>query len=180
MRKGSPVDAATLYAEHAPIVAQTARAFARRHGTHPDDAVADGNMAFMLATTRAPADGVTMERHIKRWVWYELFDAYRTRTGERRKNKSKNEGDAALERTPARHTGHWLFDFLDELSEDAKLCVKLVLDTPDNVRSVALAKGGNDINLRSTIKDHLRTTYGWDREKINAAFQEVAEALVAS
>jgi hypothetical protein len=114
---------------------------------------------------------------IKRWVWYELFDDYRTRSRHRHKDKVTVEGGEFIENIPTNHRREFLVDFFDELSPDGRTAAMLVLDPPAEVARVARAKGGTDCNLRSTMRQHLRGM-AWDAERINGAFEEVRTALI--
>jgi len=168
-----------LYEEVKDTVIDTARAFARKFRQHEEDMVADAHMAFMKghsAILRGKNNSPNHRVEIKRWVWYELFDEYRTRTRNRHKVKVKVEGGEFIDNIPTTHNREFLVDFFDALSEDAKQAAMLVLDPPADVAQTARAKGGTDCNLRSTVRQHLRAG-GWGVERINAAFSEVVAAL---
>lgn len=67
-------------------------------------------------------------------------------------------------------------DFTEEMSEDAKTVVKLVLETPAELTEVAMGKGGDPRNWRSTIRDFL-CSIGWSYERVSKSFNEVRGTL---
>jgi hypothetical protein len=161
------------------VVVNTARAFAHKYRQHEDDMVADASMAFMKGVAainagKSNADDIRVE--IRRWVWFELFDEYRTRTRHRHKNKAVIEGGDAVNLVADNRRRSPLADLYDELGPDALHTVGLILDPPEEIARIARAKGGTECNLRSTVRQHL-TANGWGRDRINAAFDEIRAAL---
>lgn len=168
-----------LYEECKEIVRATATAFAYKFGQDVDEMRADANTAFMkgykaIMEGRHNSDDLKVE--IRRWVWFELFDEYRTRTQHRREVKTVVENYEYIDQLPNNQKGAFVIEFFDGLSSDARTAAMLVLDPPADVAHTARAKGGSECNMRSTMRQHLRQQ-GWTTERITACFEEVAKAL---
>ena len=67
-------------------------------------------------------------------------------------------------------------EFLEELSIDAKMIVKLVIDTPKDLRS-AINKEHLSSHLKSGIKHYL-TGLGWTTKRVTESFSEISTALL--
>jgi len=168
-----------VYLEVEGLVKATVARFVRCYGGRFDDLCADADAAFWRgwrACCQGKHNSENFLVEIRRWVWFELFDEYRVRAQHRRKDKVviKHEefiGDVARARPEFN-----ALDFFDELSEDARVAAELVLDTPAELVAVVLAKGGEDRNMRSTIRAHL-AGMGWGAARINEAFDEIRGAL---
>jgi hypothetical protein len=161
------------------VIKATVQRFVGRYGGNYDDLLADANTAYMLgyrATLEGRNNSPDFATEIKRWVWFELFDAYRVRSQYRRKDKVVVKQDEYIELLPSRRRTFDMVEFLDELSEDAKLAAALVLETPAELAAAARARGGGDHNLRCLIRAYLRGR-GWSPARINASFDEIRVAL---
>jgi hypothetical protein len=157
--------------------------FRRRYGGEFDELVCEANLAFVKGhaqfTTGKTATGKTITdpyaTEIRRWVWYEMFDAMRTRL--RRKAIAPmvaiKEGQEFPDRLPEWDVSSWAA----ELGPDARLAVELVLNPPAPIENTAEAKGGEPRNYRSTVRAHLAADLGWSTKRINAAFEEIRRAL---
>jgi hypothetical protein len=171
-----PTDAADAYATVAGLIRHQANKFATRYGVNRDDAGADANYHFLmghrawLATDDHPRP---YHIHIRLWVWYGLLDTARTAARRHALAPIVAMGD---------HVGGLVdngFDatgFADQLGDDARTVLALVLDAPPEVAQVAAAKGGEGRNIRSTIRQWLADA-GWAADRINESFSEIARAL---
>lgn len=170
--------AASCYNDVRPTINATVRDFVRAHGGDEEDLRADANTAFLRGWRKAAGRDIPdFHLYIRRWVWYALFDEYRTKTQYRRKNKTKaihiDDMDMLQER-PA--PGFALEDFIAELGEDAAAVVRLVVGDTAGVHDEALARGGAVRNLRGCVRRHF-LALGWTRERVNASFAEISSAL---
>lgn len=168
------------YEDVQKLVAYTARKFARRYGGHLDDLLSDANSAFVrghIAIMEGRMNAECYATEIRRYVWYDLFDRFRTNNGLRNINKkpAKRLGDALAE-VACPEEPQPLSELLEGLSEDAALAVELVLNTPAELAAVAEGKGGKPNNYRSTIRQHFKDL-GWAAERINECFAEIKDAL---
>lgn len=156
--------------------------FCNRYGGDMDELVGEAHVAFMKGhkdITRRKGDGRygAYITEIRRWVWFELFDAMRVRL-ERERNvtftSTTDTEDTYVE--PSAPT----FDrdgFMHVLSEDGQLVAELVLNPPEAVETVAMAKGGTPRNYKSTVRAYLKNDVGWAADRINEAFAEIMGAL---
>ena len=70
-----------------------------------------------------------------------------------------------------------LDEFLEGLSEDAKMVVLLVLDTPIDVRLNLAQRGGDEPkNYRAALREFLGDL-GWSFARVMASFREIKEYL---
>jgi hypothetical protein len=171
--------AGQCYADVYELITETVRRFVRKHGGNYDDLLADASTAFMLghrAFLEGRANTPHYEVEIKRWVWYELFDAYRVRTQHRRQSKTVIKNEEFPELLTQRRGDFSLVEFFDELSEDARVAARLVLDTPAELCAAARARGGTDRNLRCLLRQHLHAA-GWTAARVSEAFEEIGRAL---
>ena len=65
-------------------------------------------------------------------------------------------------------------EFLEEMTEDARIVVKLVLETPPEISKIIEGKGGHPKNVRSTIRQYL-LQLNWTYSRINESFSEIAK-----
>jgi len=135
-------------------------------------------VAFMRGHAASLEDAVTAEAYpteIRRWVWYRLFDAMRVRLERKRNVKFTSTADQEDVYT-ARTTGFDTDDFMSRLTPDAQIAAGLVLTPPPAIEKEASGKGGSPRNYKSTVRTYLRVQ-GWRNDRINEAFEEIAEAL---
>jgi DNA-directed RNA polymerase specialized sigma24 family protein len=176
--------ATAAYEEVKDAIVKTVRGFIRRHGGDFDDLMGEAHIAFMQGlaawegrATNGRAIAATFEVEIKRWVWYCLFDNYRTRTQHRRAKKTVIANDEFIELAADNTAEFSLMEFADGLSEDARAVLRLTLDTPQELIHAALARGGSPLNFRKIIRMHFEEA-GWAAKRISLSFEEIAEALV--
>lgn len=178
-----PTDIDEGYALVRNLIFDQVHRFRRRYGGDVDELVGEANLAFVrgheqfVGGVMKNGQPIRTEyhRHIRYWVWYELFDAMRARLSRHALVAIvpvADYGDYNL----AAPAGFDAMEFADELSEDARYVAQLVLDPPVAVSRVAVAKGAQPRNFRSTIRDHLKDR-GWANARINAAFGEIKETL---
>lgn len=160
----------TAWPELEPVVRRTVGAFVRRYGGRFDDLLADASLYYMRAF-ETYVDG-PFEPHLRRWVWYGLFDEYRTQL--RRAVAHRAVGGEVVD---ALVDTMRCYDWTADLSEDATTALRLVLDTPADLLAVATGKGGQPRNWRSSLRDYLGRL-GWTAARITDSFSEIQDALV--
>lgn len=68
-------------------------------------------------------------------------------------------------------------DLIDELSSDAATIVRLIVDTPNDLRHILKHRhSGTAINVRWALAEFLKDL-GWTVERITESFTEIKEAL---
>ena len=152
--------------------------FHRRYGGDLDElsgqaglAFAKGHAEFVSGTTNG---GQPIQdpyaTSIRRWVWFFMMDKMRSRI-----NKTDPE-EAILDRdfqAPQRE----VFDVEDlGLSTDGRTVCLLMVEPPNSVAMPVARKGGTARNYRSVVREWLADR-GWHTDRINAAFNEIKEAL---
>lgn len=156
--------------------------FHRQFGGDFDDLVGEAHEAFLIthseyitghaSSGRAYRDNYATE--IRRSVWYCLFDAMRLRT---RRQAAAPFCYIAEGQDFAAHEHEFKYEqWIEDLSDDARFTVKLMLDPPEEIEAVAMVKGGQPRNYRSTVRDWLQQ-HGWNSERISRVFNEVKVAL---
>ena len=182
MPSPGPTDADEGYALVQKLVFSQVHKFLRQYGGEWEELLGEAHVAFIKGHNRfmekKTSAGKTLtcpySTEVQRWVWYELFDAMRTRVRRAVAAPMVPLGDG-VEYEQASHQHHVEL-LVSELSKDAELAAKLILDTPDAIYNEACAKGGKPRNFRSTVRAHL-AGQGWNPARINAAFNEIRDTL---
>ena len=93
---------------------------------------------------------------LNRWVWHGLLDV-------RRREAVKHAAHPACplpEQLPAKRASDFnVGEFLEGLSEDARLVAQMVLNPDDELQAAAEERGGRRCNLRAAIRAMLTYTY---------------------
>lgn len=157
--------------------------FMRRNGGHLgtagdgsefDDAMSEARIAYMRAyQTWQPDGGSKFTTYLCQCVYRRLLDRYKF--DRRRRALWQGVADPDTLGVPDRLP----FDrdsFERHLTEDAQVVLSLVLDAPDEIAQIAMNKGGQPQNWRSTIRDYL-AAMGWAARRITRTFDEIKEAL---
>jgi len=146
----------------------------RKYGGDFETLRADANLHYVRAVNGFdPSRSDKPTPYIAAFVYLELLDEIRREAIKKKRSGPVAGGEAT---TFARAPGDWIGKFLSTLSDDAEIVVKLCLDTPKEIISLAEDKGGCPRNYRSTTKEFLSSA-GWSYERIKATFDEVKRAL---
>jgi len=175
-----PTNADEAYKLVKNLIFHQVHKFRNQYGGEFDELVGEANEAFVRGHQQfcrgtSPTGRVIEADYgteIRRWVWYTLFDKMRTRV--RRQNHTPMEAicDRDFAAPATTHNTEWA----EELSDDARYAVELVLHPPEAIEATAEAKGGEPRNYRSTVRQYLRTQ-GWAVARVNEAFSEIKGAL---
>ncbi|MBU1067226.1 hypothetical protein KKE60_05535 [Patescibacteria group bacterium] len=177
----APVDPAEGYELVRNLIFDQVHKFSRRYGGDFDELVGEANLAFVkghnqfitgMRPSGKPFD-TTYATEIRRWVWFELFDAMRTRLQRQARAQMISVGDMDY---PVQSFEFDVTDWAAGLSSDASYVVELLLDPPEDVEEIIMAKGGEPRNFRSTVRAYLVAS-GWSARRISEAFAEIKEAL---
>lgn len=166
---------ADVYTSKVDIIAMTVGAFVARYGGHYDTLRTDADLCFLLCCDKYGVDAEDFDSRLKRWVWFGLFDEYRTTAGLRRQVNTQLYGDMTPVE-PYYEDDLTALDKYADLSDDAQACIYLALDPPDELRIKAGQRGGRPQNIRSTMREHLHGL-GWTNTRVSTAFKEVKHAL---
>lgn len=184
---------AETYEEVQRLIYHTVHRFKQKYGGDFEELLGYAQLSYMACYRDAQAGKIKVPFHtaLVNYVWFQLFDRFRTETGHRNKEKvapvvslamAAPEGkaydpeDYRTARTTAA-VGR-LRDMLEELGADARAVVEImVFDTPAELVAAAEGKGGTPRNLRSSAKQYLAQTWRWTADRIAAAFDEVEAAL---
>lgn len=180
--KTAPATAAEGYEITKKTIFKQVHKIMETYGGDFDDLLGEAHEFFMAGHARytrgtrnsgAPLTH-SYNTEIRRWVWYGLFDTMRTRFNRRTNTPMVPLGDMdfASHQRNEFHVG----DVVAQLGPDARLCARLVLDTPEALEDVAEGKGGTACNYRSTVREYLKGG-GWSPARINAAFDEIKNVL---
>ena len=113
------------------VIATTVGKFVVRYGGHFDTLLADADMAFFICSSRNQID------NIRRWVWFELLDAYRVElNGRKRVQFADPDTLVPPDKWVDGSTRY------DHLSGDAQFVIELTLDPPPEVEEEAKQRGG--------------------------------------
>lgn len=158
--------------------------FQEKHGGDFDDLLDVANQVFMDAYKGFKEGAAPFTSYLSTCIYRRLLDEKRKSmriktisiSNSGRKNDYEEErGDIQIEdkSSPKSST---LNDILDGLSEDAKVIVGLVLETPPEIAKIIEGKGGHPKNIRSTIRQHL-TEMNWTYTRIAESFQEITQVI---
>lgn len=183
------------YHKYEKLLMWTVHKFIETHGGDFDELMGEANMMF-LKVRQIYEDAEEHERtssfsnYLRFRVYKHFLECHRNETRHRRiapvisiqeleRNIESNTGepsDITEIALPAPVHKFWLFEFLDELSEDAKLVTRLAVDTPIGLNNIMLRNGGRPHNRKAVIRHYL-SARGWDPQRIAQSFSEIATAL---
>lgn len=171
------------YAAVQNLIFHQVHKFVRMYGGEFDELLGEAHELFIKGHTQFTA-GVTptgrvlkdtYATQIRRWVWYGMFDSMRLRL-ERNRIAPMYPMTEAVDAPAPKPSDFNVEDFMFELSEDGEEVARLVLYPPVVITTEAEGKGGTPRNYRSTVRAYLKLM-GWDTDRINAAFAEIANVL---
>lgn len=137
-----------------------------------DDLMGEAGLLFMEACGNHDPSQSKFSTWLYQTVNFGLISATRCR----RKTKTFVDSDAvesAQERPKSKFN---IGEFLAELSDDAMIVARLMLETPAELMAIADNKGGYPHNIRSTVRQAL--TKQWGERRVTKSFAEVKGALV--
>lgn len=167
---------ALTYEDVEKLVCWTVHKFIRRKGGRFEDWKPVADLAFVrFYHTWNPERG-SFTNWIAFNVYTELLEEQRNIC--KRQELSKIEVDfAGLEKKiPERTSGFKLFEFLDELGDDAKTVARLAIDTPAELVEVMVGLGGKPHHQRKALRDYLKDL-GWTGVRISESFAEIKTIL---
>lgn len=169
------------YFDVSDMLDATTKKFMRRFNRFPDqyeELRADANTYYLEAYRSFRSDGgLSFRRWVFKRVWFGLLDSIRKeafRAARLKKNPLPDENEL-----PTHQQKFSLLELLDELSEDARTIVELVLDPPLDVRlhvECRRQKKTTRNNVVASFREYLRDL-GWSARRIADSFDEISAAL---
>jgi hypothetical protein len=151
-----------------------------------EQALSDANLAFVKAHLNFDNHIASFNTHIGFRVWVALKNALRQNykkmkplsfseldsDGQQQiENKLSNRNKQFTEEE--HHSNNWM----EDISSDAKEVLNLVLHPPKDVMFLLFEQGREYISThRKCLKEYL-VDCGWDRDRIEEAFEEIKEAM---
>lgn len=139
-----------------------AHKFLRKYGGDFEELVSQANLYFMTAYNSFSSKKSNFTTWCYFIVWKGLLN-------ERQKEIKTNY-------IPCDTNGYdedgCFIDFIDELSEDSKIIVGLILDTPNDLKILIERKGGTLPKVKTVIREHLNEL-GWSMKRITESFSEI-------
>ena len=138
-----------------------------------DDLMGTAGLIFMEAYSSHDPEQSKFSTWLYQTVSFGLISATRIRRKVRVIADSEaTEFNAVEQPAPKFRLG----EFLAELSDDAMIVARLMLETPGELMAIADNKGGQPRNIRSTVRQAL--TKQWGERRVTKSFAEVKGALV--
>jgi hypothetical protein len=161
------------------LIYQAVHDFRRRYGGDVEDLKSQAYLLFMKAYERYDRRKGSFSTWCYEVVYLGLLQDLRRQLHRRSRVRVVNaDVDRLARKRPARQASFDLRDFLDGLSDDARLVVKTVTGTSREYRSYLQMRGDelSTFFMRNALRDLLKD-HGWDGARIRTAFTEVADAL---
>lgn len=174
-----PADVNEAYALVKNLMFDQVHKFYRRYGGDREELIGQAGEAFARGHAEF-VSGTTVGGHpikdsyatsIRRWVWFVLFDKMRARIAKNDLTEAIGERDFEDPSASFDAVG-----WAEEISDDARAVVQLIVEPPRGLRLAAERRGGTARNYRSTVREWLADR-GWPTARINAAFAQIKDAL---
>lgn len=166
------------YTDVEKLVYSTVHEFIGRYGGEFEELVSEANLAFVIAYHRY-TDGTSKFSYWVRYIiWKLLLEQQRNklRRSPPQPNVSLHGDDGEIVFDRGDHPQFCLMEFLDELTEDAKIVTLLAVDTPLGLTKQMVEKGGSGMQRRAVLRDYLEGL-GWTAERIKESFTEIGALL---
>lgn len=166
------------YASVQKLIYKVAGDFHRRFGGDFDDLVGEANVAFMKVYEAFDPSRGAFTTLLQHSIVNRLYDVAAMK---RRRPAVRLEAVAAESGIPvadwvAAPAETWDELAYQELSEDARTVLKIVVGAPAELRALAKAKGGHAKNWRHALKGYL-ADMGWTANQVAKSFEEIAGLL---
>jgi len=155
------------------LIIHTVQRFNRRFRGDFDEQVCEANYVFMAVYDRYDDNRGSFTSLLVRSIWNRLTDVS---VIERRKSIKTEGGESTTFVANRSVSSFSITDFMDTVSDDARILVQLIVEAPAELAEVATGKGDTPCNWRSSLREYLRQR-GWGRDRINSGMAEVKAAL---
>lgn len=176
-----PID--ETYQDVEKLIYHAVHKFYKSHGGDIDEMIGVANQVFMDSYEAFDASKGTFTGFLYLNITRRLQDLY---WHEKRRKTMSLDSETEDGTTFAGQVEDYrtskdfdLMEFAEGMSQDAMEVLKLVLESPAELASVAMGKGGNPRNWRSTVREFLYGM-GWSGERISESFEEISGALAGA
>lgn len=162
------------YLDAQQLMKDTVNKFKWRYGGNEEDLLSEANQVFMRAwANHNPACGKFLP-WLRYEIWHNLLSTARNiaKKAERLQRQYQNlDTVVQVERFN-------MDAFVGDLSKDAAMIAKLVVEPPIDVMLTAAQFKGmkNPFSVRAAIVEYLKD-FGWAMSRITRSFNEITEAL---
>lgn len=157
------------YSELMNLVFDTSHKFVRRYGGEIQETISEANEHYMAAYHSYKPEKGSFSNWVRFRVWNGLMETVRKRLmRQSRCAQVEVDLDFGVDPSPFR-----LFELMDELSDESKQVVDIIINTPG---VVFREEGGDSPNLRDVLRSYLRKL-GWSAIQITESFQEIVAVL---
>lgn len=149
--------------------------FCSKHGGDFYECMSEANLCYIDVYRTYDHTRGSFSTLLYTSVWRRLVNYSISRS----KQQKELSVDVYSTPIPDRHHSSFSVEsFLEYVSPDAALVVKLVVETPSEIMEIITAKGGEARNYHSTIRHHL-SSIGWGPTRIRLVFDEIRLAMVS-
>lgn len=160
-----------VYHDLKRMLHQIVSKFCSRHGENFDEMLAIANLAFCECLPQYEKQKARFTTHVYLRVYYSLLETFR-------RNKRRAEvfcfADVEADSLAVNRHETFMTDLFDELNDDARTVVKLVLKGRDVSHSMQEC---NTIKSTKTAVRNVLNEIGWTASRITESFNEIAHAL---
>jgi len=169
------------YLEVENLIYHTVHDYLKSHSGDFEELVAEANLVFVKVYEVFDPSKGALSTLLVSSIWRRFIDIGRKKSNEKSVwsvSSNVDRGNGTLEDGLADHrVGEFNFiEFATGLTEDAKLVMKLALESPEELAKEAIGKGDAPRNWRSSIRWHLYNL-GWSVDRVASSFEEVRMAL---
>ena len=169
----SPID--DTYKDVENLVYHICHVFQSKHGGDFDDLLSIAHQVFMDAFNCWTPGLAPFTSYLSTCIYRRLL--LEKRQNSRIPTISLDKTETSIGWDPVDKSRSFsIKDFTEELSDDAKLIISLVLETPTELAKIINDKGGHPKNVRSTIRQYL-TKLNWTYNRISESFDEIKKVL---
>jgi RNA polymerase sigma factor (sigma-70 family) len=180
------------YEDVRKLICHTVWRIVKKCGGDFDEYMSEANEVFL--TAYADFDGsCPFSNWLVQMITYRLLDVVRDRCHEQSRcrpapndsvgripvwslSADADSGVNPVENVPDARPTWRIGELLEELGDDARTVVQLVVETPAELDAIVKAKGDQPRNYRSSIRNYL-AELGWTAVRVAESFAEVRRAL---
>lgn len=162
------------YQDLQALIKSMARRFCQAYNMPLDEGLSLAHEAFLESFLSFQSNRGKFHSYVCQKILSKLYEWNRTTV---RRNILGPRENVPMETLTEKQQQQWLVDFLDSLTEEARMVVQLVLDPPRDIIHCLIEKGdATPARWRSAIKEFL-SDMGWTREQVTKTFSEIRKAL---
>jgi len=159
------------YKDMEKLVCKIAWRFAKTYNADFEEVQAETNLIFINAMKTYDKEKGALSTHLTHQITRRLQTYFKQQWKQQNQIPTINVDLVCIE-TPS--SDFTLIDIIDEVGEDARTLIDLVLETPVDFMN---AIRPNRRNLRASMKRHSTKILGWTKRHYKETFEEVTNAL---